>query len=494
MDLTTVTIDNFDETVPKIENHLKDPTLCFVCFDLEFTGLHPSPSLMDVCFDDEQIRHLKKKKTAEMYDVYQYGLTFVNKRQNVESKNESGSELSYTCKTYNFILMKDNNKSSCIVHVDNSCLKFMANSGVDLNLVVRKGISYLNKQEFDSMVAGFEFSQKNKMENMPNDNEDFDLLCAEINTKVGFVVKTEFFEVYPKNDYLIKAVMQKYGDEKNWFLLKTKNDKNQKVVRFFRVEEEFESVKLKALNTLRGFSRVIDLLIKHKPVVVGFSCLLDLYYTYSKFIGPIAEKINDFKKDLHEAFPVVYDVAYIVRNRDLKNKFDSKSLNNIYKHTLKNNVLPHQKITRQQQPLKSHTAGRDSYTTACTAVWILWYRGIKYKEITKMNSQNMIFNFRGPSYSIITQDYNPIRKRRRQSDVFFILVDLTKVPRSEITGVFEVVGEVKFVPNGQNRCFVELRSFNFKDHNWGNFKEQVLLSDKIFLWPDGKQHVLNELK
>jgi len=493
MDLTTVTRDNFEETIPKIKEHLNDQTLCFVCFDLEFTGLYPSQSLQDVCFDTDHIRHLKKKKTAEMYDVYQYGLTFVKKHLDVHLHNDS--EWSFTCKTYNFILMKDNNKSSCIMHVDNSCLKFMANNGVDLNLVVKKGIPYLNKQEFDSMVDGFEFSnlEENKME-MPKNNEDFDLLCAEIEMKMGFHTMLPFFDIYPKNDYLIKAVMQKYCGvkiDKMWFPLKTKNDKNQKVIRFFRAEKEEEvDVKSKALNTLRGFSKVVNLLIEHKPVIVGFSCLLDLYYTYSKFIGPIAEKVDDFKKDLYKAFPVIYDIAYIVRNRDLKNKFDSKSLQNIYECTLKNKTLPHQKITKKNQLPRAHTAGRDSYTTACTAIWILWYRKIKYKEIAKMNSQNMIFNFRGPSYSIVPQDYSPIR--RRQSDVFFVFADLITVPRSKIIEPFEKVGEVKLVPRGQNSCFIELRRFNFKDYNWTEFKKRIL-SDKILLWPDGKQYVIDEL-
>jgi hypothetical protein len=462
---------------------------------LEFTGLEPSENLKDVCFDDEQLRHLKKKKTVEMYDVYQVGLTFVEKHQK---------------KTYEFYLMKDKNKSRCIMYVDNCCLKHMANSGVDLNLVAQKGISYMNKKEFDLMVKEAEFSRKNEME-LPKDNEELDSLCTEINSKIfdsekqgEFVERDSYayympsyyeyrestrFEVVPKNDYLIKAVMQKYGCKNDWFVIKTKNAKNQKVVRFvklgFTSDSRNKKLMLQEINKLRGFSQVINLLIEYKPVVFVFSGMLDLYYIYSKFIDTIPENVDDFKRGLHKAFPIVYDLAYIVRNKDLKDKFKSKSLEGVYKRVLENpNVVGDAKLELK----KPHTAGYDSYVTAVSAIWVVWYRKIELKEL---NSKNMLFKFRGPSFSIVPQDYEPI-KRKRGSDVFFVFVDLTSVPRSKIIEQFKKVGDVKFVPNDKKSCFVQVRNFDYHNYSWSEFVKNVL-SKKVLLWPSGRQHIIDEL-
>jgi hypothetical protein len=474
MNLTTVIRirDTFGaEVLQDIENRLKSKDFWFVSFDLEFTGLEPSESLRDICFDDEQLRHLKKKKTAEMYDVYQVGLTFVEKNQNK--------------KTYEFYLMKDRNKSKCIKYVDNCCLKHMVHSGVDLNLVAEKGISYMNKKEFDLMVEEIEFSKQNKMD-FPTDDKEFNLLCEKISSCLIESENLDQFEVVPRNDYLIKAIMQKYNDCVDWFVIKTKNDKNQKVVRFVKYDDmnDYTKVKMRELSNLCGFSQVIQLLIKYKSVMIGFSCMLDLYYIYSKFVDSIPEKVDDFKKELHKIFPVVYDIAYIIRNKDLKDKFESKSLGGVYDCMSRMKDSPLSGGVKQNV----HTAGCDSYMTAMEAIWILWYRKI---ELKKLNSKNMLFNFRGRPFCIVPQDYKP--KNKKRSDVFFIFADLTSVPRSKIIEPFKNVGNVKFVPNDNESCFIQIRDFDYYNYNWDEFIKSVLIKDKVLLWPNGRQHIIDEL-
>lgn len=521
-----VTRKNFYDVYLSVEKHLKDPDFCFVAFDLEFGGKDPSPSLRDVCFDTEQLRHLKKRKTAQMFDVYQVGLTFVFL---------APEDWSFECKTYNFNLLKDVNKSNCIVRLDNCCAQFMANSGVDFNLIFTEGIPYMNKQEHESMQKEIELSKKNKIE-LPKDNLYFDELCKKVEDHFADEekAKNKIIEITPKNDYYIKAIIQRFDNKLSATgvkikTIKLKNDKNQKVVKFFSAHnlQLFKMVKIDEA----GFGAIINLLLNHETPMIGFSCMLDLYYLYEKFISTIQEDINDFKKTLHEKFPIVYDVAYIVRNRDLKDLFKSKSLQAVSETILASEFIKFQKNVKKDDGIKkTHTAGYDSYLTALSMLWILWKRNVKYKDVAKMSSQNMLYNFRGPSFSIIPRDYSPIK--RKTTVVFFIVINLRKFTRNQIIGIFEDLKVVKFVPNGKQSCFVEVED-NLDEGKIELFKQGWLLYisnklfeeikcnpysykiqeetvigldknrfcievnntmiEKFYLWPDGKQHIIDEL-
>ena len=60
-----------------------------------------------------------------------------------------------------------------------------------------------------------------------------------------------------------------------------------------------------------GFSRVIRLLIQTKKPIVGHNCFLDVMKIYHQFYKPLPHSYYEFKKNIHSAFPSVYDTKFL---------------------------------------------------------------------------------------------------------------------------------------------------------------------------------------
>ncbi|KAJ5918589.1 Ribonuclease CAF1 [Penicillium verhagenii] len=50
---------------------------------------------------------------------------------------------------------------------------------------------------------------------------------------------------------------------------------------------------------------------KHRPILVGHNCFLDLLFLYSGFIGPLPDTVEEFQMLIHGLFPNVVDTKYL---------------------------------------------------------------------------------------------------------------------------------------------------------------------------------------
>lgn len=65
------------------------------------------------------------------------------------------------------------------------------------------------------------------------------------------------------------------------------------------------------MDHLLGFSQVIALLESHGKPIMGHNIFLDTVLLHNQFIGPLPNDYNQFKNNINNMFPVLYDTKYI---------------------------------------------------------------------------------------------------------------------------------------------------------------------------------------
>lgn len=66
-----------------------------------------------------------------------------------------------------------------------------------------------------------------------------------------------------------------------------------------------------------GFSNVIKFIRDAQKPVVAHNCFLDMAHTFAKFIAKPPLAVEDYRAQLHEAFPIVVDTKFMFQTNDL---------------------------------------------------------------------------------------------------------------------------------------------------------------------------------
>lgn len=109
-----------------------------------------------------------------------------------------------------------------------------------------------------------------------------------------------------------------------------------------------------------GFSRVIDVISKSKKPVVGHNALLDFVYVFNQFYKPLPPTLAEFKRELTELFPVIYDTKHVALRSPLIEKLPSTGLSSLFEY-MRDNVTP------TPDALLSSDARFDGYRAALKA-------------------------------------------------------------------------------------------------------------------------------
>ena len=136
-----VTVDNFEELLPKIKDEISSAS--FVAFDCEFTSLHPDPrqNHKNSLFDNMEQRYKKLTSSPLPAIISQIGLSIF--RQLPGSKADR-----YEARSYNFFVCP---RSFASVDHHFTCqassLEFLTRHGFDFNKFLYQGIPSLNKDQ-----------------------------------------------------------------------------------------------------------------------------------------------------------------------------------------------------------------------------------------------------------------------------------------------------------------------------------------------------------
>jgi len=437
---------NFEDVLKELPGVIDKSVAC--AFDCEFSGIEVD-KLNKVSFiDTYELRYEKAKKSVETFAVFSVGLTFFFGVDTTTAKDVSKIPESYY-KTYDFLLFKDY-KSTTNFMFNNKSMKMNSGASLDFNRIFKHGITYLNEKEIEDNFVFFRKAREDKVE---------------LQKKIKYVeniieVVTEWYKdphefanntngnlkIGLNNDFYIKLLFDKFhGTDffpQKLYLTIEKDKKTQLKNVIFRKlsenDESFDDLVKKEIIKKSGFHRVMSKLKGYKGPILGYNCLLDLCHIFNKFIRPLPLDHESFKKELHEYFPTIIDVKYIITQPKF-NKLFGKSRD----RSLRMAFL---KLFGDNEQLKIlvkddlHKSSFDSMATGHVYFLLKQKLGIKEHHLMK----NKIF----------------MMKKNNSKDTF----DLTMEQRNVFNVDRKNVLFITEIPDGLQRKELEKRVFGiFKD-------------------------------
>ncbi|KFQ17116.1 Poly(A)-specific ribonuclease PARN-like domain-containing protein 1, partial [Merops nubicus] len=280
--------------------------------DMEFTGLHSTspqnnePSL----FGSPGEWYLKARGSVQRFTVTQLGLAIFSK----ENSNK------YVVHSYNFFLFPSTwGVADVEFALSASSIQFLSHFGFDYNKFLKDGIPYMNEVQekilSQHLLAGsWKFSSA----------LDRDVLKKAINEVTCWIAAAEEEETMILQDlsnyqlFEVQLVLrqalqnvwtQPLGDKK--VMVKKVSPQHRQLLENSRYD--FCRKELILLSA-RGFTNLFHTLVKAKKPLVGHNMLMDLMHLHDKFYKPLPESYQEFKRNIHNLFPVVIDTKTVTRS------------------------------------------------------------------------------------------------------------------------------------------------------------------------------------
>uniref|UniRef100_UPI00398F5D29 poly(A)-specific ribonuclease PNLDC1-like isoform X2 n=1 Tax=Pristiophorus japonicus TaxID=55135 RepID=UPI00398F5D29 len=304
-----VTAANFQQMYPQIQEEIAKCD--FVAIDTELTGLHSisSPSAHLSLFDSPEERYQKLKPSVMRFTVSQIGLSLFTQ--------QSDSTNGFATLCYNFYLFPPNfGPMDAEFTFQSSSCSFLTKYGFDFKKFFREGIPYLNEEQ--------ESTLRNILNagSWPLSNSVVkDLLKITIAEVSEWVVHAQegdsltlsnlrglqIFEVQLLLRSGMINIWTEVKDQDTVVVHKVSSSKRTQLERSARDSCSIELV----LEAVLGFTRVFRVLVEANKPMVGHNMLLDLMYIHDKFYRPLPESFVEFKSNVHQLFPSVFDTKHI---------------------------------------------------------------------------------------------------------------------------------------------------------------------------------------
>ncbi|CAN8010001.1 unnamed protein product [Ixodes pacificus] len=353
--MTEVTLSNFDDLLPEIEAAIAGAA--FVAVDTEFTGLVREPAAAPSLFDSAGARYQKLRQTVSSYIVCQLGLcTFTS----VPSENL------YKASAYTIYLCpRSFGSTDPQFSVQASSIEFLCRNGFDFNKCFYEGLPYADRacrRAIDGYVVDADL-----------DDADLQPLYDQVRRWSAADCKDPLKVEPPAglNPHLVALDLKTRFPNvactlsREGLVLTPVSAKPQ------RPSASRDDV---IRDSLLGFSRCFETLIRSGKPLVGHNMLLDLLLLLHQFKEPLPRSYARFKTVLGSLFPVVYDTKHIslsVRQqaspwlRELLTAADLFTLHS----ALANVPVPFApKIQGAPAVLRAHDAGSDAYVAGAVFI------------------------------------------------------------------------------------------------------------------------------
>ena len=224
-----------------------------------------------------------------------------------------------------------------VFSVQSSSLQFLVNNGFDFNKLIIEGISYLNVAE-EKLCVEFIKTQNelkltaDKLGNTSAVTDEDKKFVEEILTKVNEFLLDESLktlDLSPCNGFRRRLTYEllKSQDFIDSIEVKTAQSSQNSIDRYVSITKidrlEKERKDEESLTEAIGFSKVIQMIIKHQKPIVGHNVLIDLLHTFNQFIEPLPNEYKAFKESIHALFPTIYDTKYIASSPPFKDLLDN---------------------------------------------------------------------------------------------------------------------------------------------------------------------------
>ncbi|KAI8825287.1 ribonuclease H-like domain-containing protein [Fimicolochytrium jonesii] len=358
--------NNLEAFLPKIKDAIEEAD--FIAIDAEFTGLgigYPNEYL-----DTAQDRYTKSKRSTQSYVPIQFGLsTFA----------WDAAAKQYVAKPFNCYVFPAVGSRVLGLDREFTCqagsLVFLRQSKLDFNKWISQGIPYLNLDEEERAMHKIGMALSGEDIAIDGQNQDFvdttmDAIHTWLQTSIEKTVTVSAPTRYHRR-LVHQEVRKKYKDS-----LKTDGVESFVHIRKLTDEERREGTSERSkmlhdeLAELVGFRKVLDLISKSRKPVVGHNMMLDLLHTFQSFHKNLPEDVADFRKDLSELFPIIYDTKHLAHsNEKLQPLIMRSSLNDVLQRTARvpfehPHIVPHPEYASYDTEGENlHEAGYDAYVT-----------------------------------------------------------------------------------------------------------------------------------
>ncbi|XP_018394425.1 PREDICTED: poly(A)-specific ribonuclease PARN-like domain-containing protein 1 [Cyphomyrmex costatus] len=408
-----VTNQNFNNVYPHLEHTLKNAS--FIAIDGEFTGIE-GDDVKNSLFDSVHERYEKNRNHIQPYIIIQFGISAF---QRVHDENE------YTAEAFNFFLLPRSipSKNRHFLWQIIS-LEFLTMYGFDFNKLAYQGISYID--QVDRAVLQQQIQENTLFNNVEQsisykEEEDFRNTMTEIftwlNTASDEVDSFKIESPTPTLQYFMHKELRKRFSNiwtfsgNNMVTVIKVPPQSRKILE----QEEGSILENVLLESYIGFSKVFNLLVTLKKPIIGHNLFLDFMFMHQQFYKPLPKKYINFKNNVHQLFPTIYDTKFLSfelkRVLESPEKWKQNTLSGLIDYFVESQgkyTVPGSPIVKlatdsdelNNSPKKYHTAGWDAYFAGYLFIRMAhvfatkhYGQGLNSKEFTHTELMNSIKTF-----------------------------------------------------------------------------------------------------
>jgi len=320
MDVTT---DNFQDVLKELKSLIDKCD--FISIDCEFTGLDEAPATAigtlrsassgmanytGMTAEEELQSRYEKIKASTMFLVVQVGICVFT--WNAQTR-------SFIATPYNFYVFPREFKGLDRRFLCQAkCMSFLSSNHMDFNKLIKSGISYLNKQEEEYLREGITTKETEFIAGIRETIAEFladetrsILILPQYDSYHRMLIHRDlsetFDDCFKKENVTVEreVCIKLQKNERTSSLGQTK----AKIVE--SISNMAQKVEDKQIQAAIGFRHVIDHISSSKKLVVGHNMLLDMAQIEAQFCRDLPASCEEFKKNLHERFPLIVDTKSI---------------------------------------------------------------------------------------------------------------------------------------------------------------------------------------
>ncbi|NXC42348.1 PNDC1 ribonuclease, partial [Penelope pileata] len=301
---------DFERCLPRLRDRVG--RAAFLGLDMEFTGLYSAfpqskePSL----FDSPAERYRSVRQSVQRFTIAQLGLAIFSE----ENSNK------YVVHSYNFFLFPSTlGNMAAEFTLSASSIQFLSYYGFDYNKFLKDGIPYMNELQEKSLSQRLlEGSWKvcSALDRNVVKKAIDEVSCWIAAAKEGDTVilrnlsGSHMLDVQLVLRQALQNVWtQPLGDSE--VMVKKVSPQHRQLLE----NSPYNCCqKERILTSARGFTNLFQILVKAKKPLVGHNMLMDLCHLHDKFYNPLPESYEEFKRNIHNLFPVLIDTKTVTKS------------------------------------------------------------------------------------------------------------------------------------------------------------------------------------
>uniref|UniRef100_A0A8D0FKJ5 PARN like, ribonuclease domain containing 1 n=1 Tax=Strix occidentalis caurina TaxID=311401 RepID=A0A8D0FKJ5_STROC len=280
-----------------------------LCIANPVVSTPPYSGFVHSLFDSPAERYLKARQSVQRFTVTQLGKCCSGTENNLPR---------YVVHSYNFFLFPSTlGVTDVEFTLSASSIQFLSHYGFDYNKFLKDGIPYMNEVQekilSQHLLAGsWKVSSaldrdmlKKAVDEVTSwiaaaEEEETMILQDLSGVKQGASLRhLKQWEAELPNDCSFQVMVKKVSPHHRQLLENSPYDYCQKEL---------------ILLSARGFTNLFQTLVKAKKPLVGHNMLMDLMHLHDKFYRPLPESYDEFKRNIHNLFPVLIDTKTVTKS------------------------------------------------------------------------------------------------------------------------------------------------------------------------------------